>query len=414
MARTGFPDGFMWGTAASSTQTEGAAPRSDWAAWEAAGHAPPSGEGNGFATDFAADLRQFASLGLTHHRLSLDWARLEPRPGRHDGAAVEHYRQVLAAARSAGISTWVCLHHFSLPGWFADDEGGFTDDRARSYYWARHVDWVAETFGDLVFGWKPVNEPVAYALLGWLQGSIPPGRRDPAGFAEALEAILLANHDAWRLLRSGDQPTCTIHSLFPVYPSWPSGDERERRPAEDNARLVDDVVWRTWIRAQTDGVLSVPGRPEREVPDMAGAFDLIGFSYYYALAVGADLSLGPYPADAPTGPLGLAPWAEGLAVVLQRLADELPGRPLVVAECGLGTSTAADDDDRRCAYLEECLTITRQAIADGIDVRGFFHWTGVDNYEWNLGYDAAFGLIRRDRTPKASAEVARRWATGAA
>jgi beta-glucosidase len=412
MTTTGFPDGFWWGTGASSTQTEGAAPRSTWKAWEDAGRAPASGEGNGFATDFAADLRQFASLGLTHHRLSLDWARLEPEPGRHDPAAVEHYRQVLGAARDAGVSPWVCLHHFTLPGWFADDEGGFTDERARTYLWPRHVDWVAETFGDLVFGWKPINEPVAYALLGWLRGSIPPGRRDVAGFAEAVEAVLLANHEAWRLLRSGDQPTCTIMSLMPVYPSWRSGDERERGPAEANARLVDDVVWGSWMRALTDGVLAVPGRAGIEVPEMAGSFDLIGFSYYYALAVGADLSFGPYPPDAPVGPLGLAPWAEGLGIVLRRLAEELPGRPFVIAECGLGMPTDADDDDRRCAYLEECLTITREAIADGVDVRGFFHWTGVDNYEWNQGYDTAFGLIRRDRTAKASAEVARRWATG--
>jgi beta-glucosidase len=162
----------------------------------------------------------------------------------------------------------------------------------------------------------------------------------------------------------------------------------------------------------TDGVLSIPGRAEREIPDMAGSFDLIGISYYHALSMGADMSLGPYPADARLGPLGLAPWAEGLAMVLQRLAEDVPDRPLVIAECGLGTPTSADDDDWRASYLEDCLAITRDAIADGIDVRGFFHWTGIDNYEWNLGFDAAFGLIRRDRTPKGSADVARRWATG--
>lgn len=409
----GFPEGFLWGTAASATQTEGAAPRSDWAAWEAAGRAPRSGDGNGFGTRFAEDFRQLAGLGLTHHRLSLEWARLEPRPGHHDPAAVEHYREVLHAARDAGVAVWVCLHHFTLPGWFTDDEGGFLDDRARGYFWARHVDWVGETFGDLVHGWKPVNEPVAYAFGGWLAGEIPPGRSDPARFAEALEAVLLANHEAWRLLRSGDQPTCTIFNLSPVEPEWTSSDERERAAARANARLFDDVIWRSWIRGLRDGVLSVPGRPERVVEEMAGSFDLIGFSYYHALAVRADLSTGPYPADARTGPLGYAPWPEGLGLVLRRLAEELPGRPLVIAECGLGTPTARDDDDWRAAYLDDCLRITREAIADGVDVRGFFHWTAVDNYEWTAGFEVAFGLIDRDRTPKGSADLARRWATGA-
>ena len=238
----------MWGTAASSTQTEGAAPRSDWAAWEAAGKVPASGHGNGFAEQYAEDFAQFAGQGLTHHRLSFEWARLEPRPGQHDPAAVEHYRQVLTAARDAGISVWACLHHFTLPGWFSEDEGGFVDDRARGYFWPRHVDWVAETFGDLVDGWKPINEPVAYALLGWLRGTIPPGKQDEGTFLEALEAIMLANHEAWRLLRSGDQPTCTIHSLFPVFADRSSDIEAERTAAAANAKVVDDIVWRSWTR----------------------------------------------------------------------------------------------------------------------------------------------------------------------
>jgi beta-glucosidase len=413
MAMEGFPDGFMWGTGASSLQTEGAPPSSDWWAWEEAGRAPRSGDGNGFAVDFADDLRRFAELGLTHHRLSFDWARLEPQQGRHDAGAVEHYREILTAARDADVSVWACLHHFDLPRWFADGEGGFVDERARTLHWARHVDWIGETFGDLVHGWKPINEPVAYAMLGWLNGRIPPGRSDFGAFAEALEAVLLANHDAWRLLRSGDQPTCTIHSLMPVYPVWSGADDGQEALARDNARIVDDVVWRSWIRAMRDGVLAVPGRAEREVPDMAGSFDLIGFSYYYALGVGADFSTQPYPTGSKVGPLGLAPWAEGLRVCLERVGEELPDRPIVIAECGLGTWTADDDDAWRCQYLEDCLEITRDAIAGGIDVRGFFHWTGVDNYEWNLGYDAAFGLFDRDRTAKASADVARRWATGA-
>jgi beta-glucosidase len=410
MASDRFPDGFMWGSAASSTQTEGAAPRSDWWVWERAGRVPPSGDGNGFARTYEADLAALAELGLTHHRLSLEWARLEPRPGHHDGEAVEHYRQVLSAARDVGIDVWVCLHHFTLPGWFAQDEGGFLDDRARSYFWARHVDWVAATFGDLVTGWKPVNEPVAYAFGGWMVGEIPPGRSDLGAFLDALEATLLAQHEAWRLLRSGDQPTCTIMNLSPVRAVW--SDERARDAARANAALFDQVIWSSWIRALRDGVIALPGRPERVVEEMAGSFDLIGFSYYQGIGVTADLSSAPIPAGEPLGPLGHPAWPEGLREVLERLAEELPDRPLVVAECGLGTPTAADDDDRRAAYLEDCLQITAEAITRGIDVRGFFHWTGIDNYEWTHGHDVAFGLLDRDRTPKGSAEVARRWALG--
>ena len=114
----------MWGTGASSTQCEGAAPASDWADWERAGHAPPSGDGNGFGRRYAEDFTTLASLGLRHHRLSIEWARVEPEEGRHDDNAIAHYRAVLEAARDAGVVPWVCLHHFTLPRWFAN-QGGF-------------------------------------------------------------------------------------------------------------------------------------------------------------------------------------------------------------------------------------------------------------------------------------------------
>lgn len=403
-----FPRDFWWGTAASSTQAEGAAPRSDWARWEDLGRAPRSGDGNDFATRYAEDFRLYAEHGLTHHRLSLEWARLEPTEGRHDPDAVEHYVDVLRAARDAGIDVWACLHHFTLPGWFSDDAGGFVDDRARSYHWARHVDWVGETFGDLVYGWKPINEPAAYAFGGYLMGSMPPGRADLESFAGALRATLLANHDAWRLLRSGGKPVATVMNLSPVYPAVRSREPDERDAAESAARLVDEIVWTTWIRALRDGILAVPGLPMEERPEMAGAFDYIGFSYYNAFTVHADLEMGPYPADARVGPLGYAPWAEGLGLVLRRLADELPGRPLLVAECGVGT----DDDQWRTDVLRDSILEVERAIDDGIDVRGLFHWTGVDNYEWLHGYDVPFGLFDRDRNARGSAALAKEFALG--
>jgi beta-glucosidase len=132
-----------------------------------------------------------------------------------------------------------------------------------------------------------------------------------------------------------------------------------------------------------------------------GDFDLVGFSYYSAAGIGPSGEWGPWPADATPGPMGYVPWAEGLREVLHRLAEELPGMPLLVSECGLGT----DDDDARAEYLRECLAIVEEALADGIDVRGFFHWTGVDNYEWGHGFDVAFGLFDRDRNVKGSVEV---------
>jgi beta-glucosidase len=130
-------------------------------------------------------------------------------------------------------------------------------------------------------------------------------------------------------------------------------------------------------------------------------FDLIGFSYYTALAVGPEGSFGRYPPDAKVGPMGYAPWSAGLGEVLHRLAEEHPDRPILIDECGIGT----DDDEWRASYLRECLGEVERAIDDGIDVRGFFHWTAVDNYEWLHGYDVQFGLFDHDRNGRDSIEV---------
>jgi beta-glucosidase len=385
-----FGSDFWWGTGASSTQAEGAAPASDWFALERAGTMPPSGEGNGFGRRFAEDFELYAQHALTHHRLSVEWARIEPEEGRRDNAAVEHYLEVLTAARAAGVSPWVCLHHFTLPGWFTEMGGGFVDDRARSYYWARHVAFCAETFGDLVFGWKPINEPGAYA-------GIYPHRQKRF---DMLGAILLAQRDAWRELRGGGKPVATIHNLSPVF------TVADTIPADTMQGRLDAMMWDVWMRADRDGVLELPGRAPVEVADLREACDIVGFSYYSATGVDAEGKIVPYPPSARVGSMGYAPWSEGLAIVLHRLHEELPGRPLLICEHGVGT----DDDDWRCDVLRESIALVDHARSDGVDVRGFFHWTGVDNYEWHRGFDVQFGCFTRDREPRGSAELLRSYA----
>ena len=371
----------MWGTAASSTQAEGAAPRSDWYRWEQQGRVPRSGVGNGFATRYAEDFALYAEHGLTHHRLSLEWARLEPEPGRHDDDEVERYRELLRAARAAGVDIWVCLHHFTLPGWFADDQRGFLDDGALRT-WLRHVDWVAETFGDLVHGWQPINEPVVYAAGGFLTGDLPPGKQDMDDFRVVLRTIHEAGAQAARLLRGENQPVATIQALSPHYPHDDTAE------AKATTRVVDDVVWRSWAD-----------------PEQLQHYDLLGFSYYAARAVDAAGGFHPYPPDRTPSAMGYVPWIGGLAEVIGRLAEDHPDHPLLVAELGIGT----DDEAERETYLRDGLAVVEESIAEGADVRGVLFWTGVDNYEWHHGYTVRFGLFDRDRDrdPRPAADVAR-------
>ena len=395
-----WPSGFMWGTGASATQCEGASPASDWRDWERAGHAPPSGDGNGFAVRYAEDFRLLASLGLRHHRLTIDWARVEPEPGRHDAAAVTYYRDVLTAALEAGIEPWVCLHHFTLPRWFAD-AGGFLAERNRGAFWTRHVEFIAETFGDLARGWQPVNETNYYAFAAYRGRGWPPGHDNAAESAQVSRELQLATAEAAVRLRQTGAPVASIFGLSAIEALDDS--PRTTRLAD----LLNDVNWRAGLELFRDGVLRVPGLEVTERPDLAGSFDLIGFSFYSTVGIRQGRMV-PYPPDAPVSPLGYGIWADGLGRVLDRLNQMLPGTPLLVAEYGIGTS----DDSQRGAYLERGLQVISDAIARGIDVRGLFHWTAVDNYEWLHGYDVQFGLIDRDRNIRPSARVLQREAGG--
>ncbi|HWE67056.1 MAG TPA: family 1 glycosylhydrolase [Acidimicrobiales bacterium] len=388
-----WPDGFMWGTGASSTQCEGAAPASDWWEWEQRGMVPTSGEGNGFTTRFAEDFGLFAELGLTNHRLSIEWARVEPEEGAYDQAAIAHYRDMLSAARAAGLTPWVCLHHFTLPAWFAAT-GGFLVERNRTEQWARHTEFIAETFGDLVGGWQPVNETNYYAAAAYRGRGWPPGHNDQDEWAVATEAIQLASAEAAVRLKQTGVP---VSSIFGLSCEVALDDQAETQAKVGQLRAVN---WSAGLGLFRDGVLRVPGRDPVERPDLAGSFDLFGFSYYGTIGVAAGREV-PYPTDQPRSPLGYAIWAEGLDLVLARLAEEIPGTPLLVAEFGIGT----DDDAARAQYLRDGLAVVNGALARGIDIRGFFHWTGVDNYEWRHGFDVSFGLIDRQRVVRPSAQV---------
>ena len=166
-----WPGGFLWGTGASSTQCEGAAPHSDWLAWELAGRAPRSGDGNGFAARFREDFAAFARLGLMQHRLSIEWARIEPEEGWFSLAALEHYRRVLAACHEQGVRPCVTFHHFSSPRWFTAD-GGW-EDASNIDRFLRYCERAVRHLGDLIDTAYTINEANLMATLA-AGGILPP------------------------------------------------------------------------------------------------------------------------------------------------------------------------------------------------------------------------------------------------
>ncbi|HRW38956.1 MAG: family 1 glycosylhydrolase [Acidimicrobiales bacterium] len=358
-----FPEGFDWGAAIPST--DGRAPSTASDLGDAIDRGAVAGPGLGWPAAAADDVAVIADLGIGSVRLTFDWARLEPAPGRVDDPAVEELGLVVDAAREAGLAVWGCLHDGPLPGWFAVDEHGFGDPRARRYHWPRFVELAGEAFGDRVAGWVPVAEPNRWAQRGWIDGARPPfGRDDAEGFAEALEGILLATVDAALRLRGAGKPVASCHWYVPVAPARLEADLPPTPEAEVWAARIDEVHRGCWERLLREGTLVVPNRSPIEVPAAREAFDLLGLSYRHGWAVRGDGALLPYPQRTELGPDGTVAWPEGFGVALHGLAESFPDRPLVAEIGAMGDAVRAGD------ALREVLAIAGDAARGGMDLRG--------------------------------------------
>jgi beta-glucosidase len=259
--------------------------------------------------------------------------------------------------------------HTSLPGWFSEDERGFLDERMARWVWPAHVDRIAETFGDLVDGWVTFHEPVRHALDAWLLGRIPPGRTDAKDTQRGLRLLQAADVQAARLLAlPGGAPVASSQWLPPVFALDSTPDCRLA------AAAADELAWRSW-RDQDD-------------------HDLIGVSCAYALGVAADGSFQPWPRGAVAGPMGWAAWPDAVAETLHRVAEEFPGRPLL-----LTTGAWDDDDERRDATVRGIQAAIDEASADGVPLRHVQWWSAIDGYEERVGFGARSGLFDRDREP---------------
>jgi beta-glucosidase len=388
---------FLWGVTSSSVSAEGVAPTADWSEWEREKLAPPSGDGFGLHADHADDVRQFAALGCTDWRVTIEWARVEPAEGKLDRDALDRYRDILSAARAAGLRNWLTLQHTSLPGWYLDDEGGHRDATARGRFWARHVDRVAEELDEFADGFVPIDDPIGWALRGYGMGTRPPGRTDPIAMREAVEGAVLATHEAVRLLASGRQPVMTAWRADPVHPL---ADDDGRVTAETRAahRRWDDLLWHTWLTTHSDGRLEIDGRAPKEVPSFVHDVDLVGLVHDHPIGVDATGTIDAWPRTARRDASGFAPQPDELAEAIHRAHDRLLGHRLVVA----GHGVATDDDAWQEDLLGRALDRVREARDDGV-LHGYFHDAGIDGYEWAKGFTARRGLLRRDRTPRPAA-----------
>ncbi|GAA5519941.1 beta-glucosidase A [Demequina sediminis] len=387
------PTGWMWGTATAAHQIEGGNVGNDWWDFE---HTPGSGtrESSGDACDswnrWREDLALVRAAGLEAYRFSIEWSRIEPAEGEFSIAALEHYREMLLAAHAMGLRTAVTFHHFTTPRWLAA-QGGWANPIVVERF-ARFVDIAAQHLGDQIDLACTINEPNVVTHAGYVGGIFPPGRPGDLDGFRASSLHMRAAHEAAReALRRG--PGDFPIGLTLALPDTVLHEDGSRESAGVRVSDLGPDGPRGELGWLTAGQYLETARDD----------DFIGIQTYFTEHVDAAGELLPVPPGERVTQMGwpFTPEALGRSVLL---ASRVAGVPVIVTENGVAT----EDDAERIEYYTRSLRSLREAMDAGADVRGFFAWSLLDNFEWAMGFEPAFGLVAVDpvsfaRSPKPSA-----------
>ncbi len=413
---------FLWGTAVAAHQVEGFNVASDWWDYEQRGLLKhKSGRACDFWNRWREDFDLISSMGCSAFRFSVEWARLEPEPGRFDGEALGRYVEMARDLRARQVEPVLTLHHFTNPLWFAR-AGGF-EKRENVGCFLRFCEKVVPALAPYVRYWVTVNEPLVYAYQSYSRGIWPPFRKDFRLTLRVLGNLLEAHAGAYAVIHR-HRPEAMVSIAQHVHISDPY---RPGHPGDRSAAWLQDYM----SNEAVIGAFRTGRFLGRRIPGMAGSWDYAGLNYYTRSLVrfawdpgngfGADVPLagagapaGAPPASAPTPvpAVELDHWGreiypEGLYRSLMRLGRT--GRPVLVTENGLCGGPADDPaDGKRIRYLRSHLEALDRARRNGVNVIGYLYWTLTDNFEWAEGYDAKFGLVAMDpedlvRRPRPSA-----------
>lgn len=409
-----FPPGFLWGTASSSHQVEGYNTNNQWWAFEQQPGVIWNGWRSGAACDWwrnaERDFDLMQQYNLQTHRLSIEWSRVEPEPGRYDHAALDRYRAMLDGLRGRGMRPMVALHHFTNPSWL-EEAGGWERSEVIARF-QHYVRYTVSALGDLCDLWLTINEPLVYLAQGWFRGFWPPQKVDFITARRVYRHLLLAHAAAYQAIHA-TRPDAQVGVASAVRGFFPSDPNNpfDRFAAGIKRYIGEDI----WFDGTQDGIIRPPLGLNEYNRGLARSTDFIGINYYSRDFVrfhpdprrlfGREhyAEGGEYSDSGRRGIYSqLAP--DGLYQILRRVARY--GQPIYVTENGLPDH----DDDQRPRWLLLFLQQVHKAIQDGCDVRGYYHWTFTDNFEWSEGWGLRFGLVEVDpvtqiRTPRRSAAM---------
>ncbi|HXX69945.1 MAG TPA: family 1 glycosylhydrolase [Polyangiaceae bacterium] len=399
-----FPASFLFGTATAATQIEGGCTTSDWYAFAREPGHVRNGDTPVVACDgwnrWREDFSLQRSLGLGAYRMSLEWARIEPRPGEIDHGALDRYREMVGTLRDWSIEPMVTLHHFTLPLWLAREGGVLCPEFPERL--ARFARVAAGALSDLCRLWITTNEPNVLAAQGYLLGVWPPALRSPSAAIRACYALLEGHVAAYRALKE-----TRIHEVS-VGIAHHLRAATAARPRSVADRLATQTITRLFNEAfaiaQCDGTMFGPldaafrSRSGFRVAEARGTQDFFGMNYYtrdvvrFSMAHARELFVArTVPDGAERSDLGWEIYPAGLGDLL-RSWGRRTGLPVIVTENGVADAS----DAKRARFIVHHLAEVARAIADGVSVQGYFYWSLLDNFEWAEGYEPRFGLVAMD------------------
>lgn len=400
-----FPREFLWGVASAAHQVEGDCDNNNWSAWEktSAANGQPriknaqvAGKACEHWTRFREDIRLMQELGVKAYRFSMEWSKIEPREGEIDSSALRHYHEVCDALLAAGIKPVVTLHHFTHPLWF-EAKGGFEHEENIAAF-VRFAELLFREFHEQVEMWCTINEPEVFASQGYFLGVFPPGKQDPRLTAEVLKNLLLAHVQVYERLKKlpgGERARIgLVKNIMQFDPSrrWHLLDWLLAHKL--NALFTESILA---FFHDGDFDFSMPGLASLHYRDARAtrSLDFIGLNYYSHLHVQFHWSTKEFfkftfPEDATMTDMPYTIYPEGFYRALQ--AMQQLNVPIYVTENGIADAK----DDRRALFISRYLYALHRAMQEGSDVRGYFYWSLMDNFEWAEGYDMKFGLYEVD------------------
>lgn len=372
-----FPEDFLWGSATSAYQVEGGIENSDWSTPHQKNGGGPASTACDHYNRYEADFDLLKKLNQNAHRFSIEWSRIEPESGKFNEKELEHYWKVLHSLKRQDVKSTVTLFHWTLPSWMAKI-GGWANKKS-IFYFSRFAERVYEEYREMVDFWVTTNEPMTYAGESYFLGKRPPRKKNPMLFLKVINNQIVAHKKVYEVFHKAKIPVrvgvAKNNSYFEPFCFW--------SPLDKLSVFLVRYFWN-----------------EKFLNKIRNHLDFIGLNYYFhdkIIFPGIRRNENKVVND-----LGWEIYPEGIYHVLKELKKYK--KPIYITENGLADAK----DNKRLDFIKDHLYWVHKAIKEGADVKGYFHWSLMDNFEWEKGFGPRFGLIEIDyktleRKPRPSA-----------